>query len=52
MKNVGKHRDIKFETTETRRNSLVLKQNYHATKNFSENLLAIKMKNKNTNIYE
>ena len=44
MKNVRKHRDIKLITTEEKRNELVSKPNYHRTKHFSENLLAIEMK--------
>ena len=32
MKNVRKHRDIKLETTNKRRNQLVSKPNYHTTK--------------------
>ena len=44
MENVRKHRDIKLVTTDKRRNQLVSEPNYHTTKWFSENLLAIKMK--------
>ena len=44
MENVRKHRDIKLVTTDKRRNQLVSGPNYHATKWFSENLLAIEMK--------
>ena len=44
MKNVRKHRDIKLVTTDKRRNQLVSEPNYHETKWFSENLLAIEMK--------
>ena len=44
MENVRKHRDIKLVTTEKRRNRLVSKPNYHTTKCFSENLLAVEMK--------
>ena len=44
MENVRKHRDIKLVTTDKRRNQLVSKPNYHTTKWFSENLLAIEMK--------
>ena len=51
MENVRKHRDIKLVTTETRRNYLVSDLNYHTTKFFTENLLAIEMK-KNTDTYE
>ena len=46
MKNVRKHRDIKLVTTEKRRSELVTKPNYHTTKYFSENLLAIEIKNR------
>ena len=41
--NVRKHRDIKLVTTEKRSTELVTKPNYHTTKYFSENLLAIEM---------
>ena len=44
MENVRKHRDIKLVTTDNRRNQLVSEPNYHTTKWFSENLLAIEMK--------
>ena len=44
MENVRKHRDIKLVTTEKRRNYLVSEPNYHSTKFFSENLLAIEMR--------
>ena len=44
VENVRKHRDIKLVTTDTRRNQLVSEPNYHTTKWFSENLLAIEMK--------
>ena len=44
MENVRNHRDIKFVTTERRRNYLVSEPNYHNTKLFSGNLLAIEMK--------
>ena len=46
MENVRKHRDIKFVTTETRRNYLVSEPNYHTTNFFTEHLLAIEMKKK------
>ena len=42
--NVRKHRDIKLVTTEKKRIKLVSEPNYHTTKRFSENLLAIEMK--------
>ena len=41
MENVRKHRDIKLVTTERRRNYLVSEPNYHTTKFFTKNLLAI-----------
>ena len=46
MQNVRKHRDIKLITTDEKRNKLVSEPNYHKTKHFSENLLAIEMKKK------
>ena len=50
MENVRKHRDIKLVTTDEKRNKLVSEPNYHATKRFPENLLAIEMKkNKSKN---
>ena len=44
MENVRKHKDIKLVTTDEKRNKLVSEPNYHKTKHFSENLLAIEMK--------
>ena len=44
MENVRKHRDIKLVTTEKRRIKLGSEPNYHTTRQFSENLLAIEMK--------
>ena len=44
MENMRKHRDIKLVTTDKKRNQLVSEPNYHTTKYFSENLLAIEMK--------
>ena len=44
MENVRKHRDIKLITTGEKKNKLVSKLNYHTTKRFLENLLAIEMK--------
>ena len=44
MENVRKHRDIKLVITDKKRNQLVSEPNYHTTKWFSENLLAIEMK--------
>ena len=46
MENVGKHGDIKFVTTERRRNYLVLEPNYHTTKFFTEHLLGNEKKEK------
>ena len=46
MENVRKHRDIKLVTTDGKINELVSEPNYHTTKHFSENLLAIEMKKK------
>ena len=47
MENVRKNRNIKLVTTETRRNYLVSEQNYHTKKFFTENVLAIEMRNIN-----
>ena len=44
MENVRKYRDIKLVTTDKRKNQLVPEPNYHTTKWFSENLIAIEMK--------
>ena len=44
MENVRKHGDIKLVTTEEKRIKLVSEPNYHTTKHFSDNLLAIEMK--------
>ena len=44
MENVRKHKDIKLVTTDEKRNKLVIEPNYHKTKRFSENMLAIEMK--------
>ena len=44
MENVRKHRDVKLVTTEKKRIKLVSEPNYHATKHFSENLIATEMK--------
>ena len=48
MKNVRKHRDIKFATIERRRKYLVSTQHYHSTKFFREKLLAIEIKRRDT----
>ena len=44
MENVRKHKDIKLVKTNKRRNQLISEPNYHTTKWFSEDLLAIEMK--------
>ena len=44
MENVSRHRDIKLVTTDRRRNQLASEHNYHTTKYFSENLMAVEMK--------
>ena len=41
MENVRKHRDIKLVITDKRRNWLVSERNYHKTKWFPEDLLAL-----------
>ena len=46
IKNVRKHGDIEFVTTERRRTYLVPQPNYHTAKFCRENLLAIEMKKK------
>ena len=48
MENVRKHRTFKLVNNDKKRNKLVSEPNYHTTKCFSENLLAIEMKKKNT----
>ena len=44
MENVKKHRYVKLVTTERRWNYLASEPNFHTTKFFTENLLAIEMK--------
>ena len=44
MENVRKHRYIKLVTKEKRRNCLVSESNYHTTKFFTENVVAIEMR--------
>ena len=46
MENVRNHRDIKLVTTDKKKNHLVSEPNYWAIKDFSENLVAIKIKKK------
>ena len=48
MENARKYRDIKLVTDNKRRNKLVSEPSYHTTTQFSENLLAIEMKKKQT----
>ena len=43
MENFRKHRNIKLVTTVKRRNYVESKGNYHSTKFFTDNLLAIKV---------
>ena len=43
MENKRKHRDIKLVATDKRRNQLAAEPNYHMTKYFSNNLLAIEI---------
>ena len=44
MENVRNHRDIKLVTTNERKSKLMSERNYHTTKQFSENLIAVEMK--------
>ena len=44
MENAQEHRDIKFVTTEKRRNYLVSEPKYLTTNFFTENLLVIEMR--------
>ena len=44
MENVIKYRDVKLVTAERRRNYLVSEPNYHTTKFFTDDLLAIEFK--------
>ena len=46
MENVRKQRDNKLVTTDKRRNQLASVPNYHMTKSFPENLMAIEVKKK------
>ena len=43
MENVRKHKDMKLVTINKRRDYLVSKPNYHTTKRFSEDLLAMEI---------
>ena len=49
MEDVRKYRDIKLVTTDRRRNQLVSEPNYHTSKYFSENFMALKMKKAKVN---
>ena len=51
MENVRKHRDIKLVTTNKKRNQLVSEPNYHTTKQFSVDFLAIETKKMNKSVY-
>ena len=44
MENVRKHKTIRLVIKDAKRKKLVSEPNYHTTKWFSENLLAIEMK--------
>ena len=44
MENVRNHRGIKLVTTNERRKKLVAEPNYHTSKHFSEDLMAIEMR--------
>ena len=44
MESLKKHRDIKLVATDEKRSKIVSAPNYHTTKRFSENLLAVEMK--------
>ena len=44
MKSLRKHRDTELGITDKRRNYVGSEPNYHTTKLFTENLLAIEMK--------
>ena len=44
IENLTKNRDIKLVTTDEKRSKVISEPNYHTTKRFSENLLAIEMK--------
>ena len=48
IENLRKHGYIKLVTTKRRRNYLVSELNYYTTKLFTENLLPIEMKNRDT----
>ena len=48
MENVRDYRDIKLGRTNKRRNKLVSEPNYHSTKYFPENLIAMEMSKINT----
>ena len=50
MENVRKHRTFKLVNNDKKRNKLVSEPNYHTTKCFSENLLAIEMKKKTPSV--
>ena len=49
IENVRDHRDIRLVTTNEKKNQLASEPNYHTLKYFSENLLAIEMKETSKN---
>ena len=51
MEIVRNHRDIKLVTTDKKRNKLVSEPNYHTTKHFPDNLLAIEMEKTKVSLY-
>ena len=50
MENKRKHWDTKLVTTDKRRNQLASEPNYHITKYFSKNFMAIEMKKTKVNM--
>ena len=52
IQNFRKHRDIKLVTTDKRRNQLASEPNYHTTKYFSENLMAVEIKKSKVKLYK
>ena len=52
MENVRKNRDIKLAATDGKGNKSVSEPNYHTTKHFSENSLAIEMKKTKVEMYK
>ena len=50
MENVRKHSDTKLVTTKAKRDYLLSKPNYHTTKFFLDNLLAMEIKKEHESI--